>query len=268
MPSTKPLPPRVIAALHLPDPVRQPGLSMAYLEDYVLANAGVFADAGIPAIKLQDQTRCTGPASQGTIATMAALGRLLRKEYPQITLGIILQAHDGEGPLVVARASGASFVRLKVFVGSVGGAEGPKHGLAVTARACRVQIGATNVAIHADVHDRTTIPSDGASLEQSAEWAISMGADSLVLTGSSFADSLDRIRRVRAAGIAAPVLLGGGVNAANVAEALASADGVVVSTALMLKEGSRREPVIWDIDQCRRLMDAAQVSGSPRAAGG
>jgi uncharacterized protein len=267
MSSTKPLPPRVIAALHLPDPVRQPGLSMAYLEDYVLANAGVFADAGIPAIKLQDQTRCIGPASPLTIATMAALGRLLRKEYPQVTLGIILQAHDGEGPLVVARASGASFVRLKVFVGSVGGAEGPKYGLAVTARACRVAIGATDVAIHADVHDRTTIPSDGASLEQSAEWAVSMGADSLVLTGSSFADSLDRIRRVRAAGIKVPVLLGGGVTTANVTEALASADGVVVSTALMLKDGARLGPDIWDIDQCRRFMDAVRTSSNLRAAG-
>jgi hypothetical protein len=62
-----------------------------------------------------------------------------------------------------------------------------------------------------------------------AEWAISMGADSLVLTGSSFADSLDRIRRVCAAGIA----------------------------ALMLKNEARRGPVIRDIDQCRRFMDAA-----------
>jgi hypothetical protein len=51
-----------------------------------------------------------------------------------------------------------------------------------------------------------------------AEWAISMGAD-----------SLDRIRRVCAAGIA----------------------------ALMLKNEARRRPVIWDIDQCRRFMDAA-----------
>jgi uncharacterized protein len=268
MSSTTLLPPRVIAALHLPDPVKQPGLSMAYLEDYVLANAGVFATAGIPAIKLQDQMRSTGPASAATIATMAALGRLLKHEYPTITLGIILQAHDGEGPLVVARASGASFVRLKVFVGSVAGAEGPKHGLAVAARACRTEIGAADVAIHADVHDRTTIPLDGACLEQSAQWAIGMGADSLVLTGSSFADSLDRIRRVRATGIGAPVLIGGGVTAANVPDALASADGVVVSTALMLKNGEKRGLVIWDSDLCRRFMDVALARPGPGAVSG
>jgi hypothetical protein len=39
--------------------------------------------------------------------------------------------------------------------------------------------------------------------------------------------------------------------------ALASADGVVVSAALMLKNEARRGPVIWDIDQYRRFMDAA-----------
>jgi hypothetical protein len=30
---------------------------MAFLGDYVPANVGVFATAGVPAIKLQDQTR-------------------------------------------------------------------------------------------------------------------------------------------------------------------------------------------------------------------
>ncbi len=259
MSSSMPKPPRIIAALHLPDPVREPGLSMRYLEDYVLANARIFAAAGIPAIKLQDQTRCAGPASIHTIATMASLGRLLRQEYPHIELGIILQAHDGEGPLAVARACGASFVRLKVFAGSVSGAEGPKHGIGVAARAYRQQIGAVDVAIHADVHDRTTLPIDGASLEQTAQWAESMGADSLVITGSSFADSLVRISAVRAAGVGKPVILGGGVTALNVGEALANADGVVVSTALMSKPTERKGHEIWDSDLCRRFMDAARA---------
>ncbi len=259
MSSSKRTPPRIIAALHLPDPVREPGLSMRHLEDYVLVNAGVFAAAGIPAIKLQDQTRCVGPASIETIATMASLGRLLRKEYPQVELGIILQAHDGEGPLAVARACGASFVRLKVFAGSVSGAEGPKHGLGVQARAYRQQAGATEVAILADVHDRTTLPIDGATLEQTAQWVDGMGADSLVITGSSFADSLVRIKAVRAAGVRRPIILGGGVTVDNVGVALAQADGVVVSTALMSKPTDRQGHVIWDIDLCRRFMDAARV---------
>ena len=148
-------------------------------------------------------------------------------------------------------------MRLKVFVGSVSGAEGPKHGLGVAARAYREQTSATDVAILADVHDRTTLPIDGSTLEQTAQWADSMGADSLVITGSSFADSLARIKAVRAAGVRKPVILGGGVTVDNVGEALRNADGVVVSTALMSKPSDRQGHVIWDIDLCRRFMDAA-----------
>jgi hypothetical protein len=84
------------------------------------------------------------------------------------------------------------------------------------------------------------------------------GADSLVLTGASFADSLDRIR---AAGIKAPVLLGGGVTTGNEGVALASADGVVVSAALMLKNeartcylGHRPEPALHGCSRRMRLV--------------
>ena len=53
----------MIAALHLPDLVAAGRRSMAWLEDYVLTNARVFGEAGIPTVKLQDQTRETGPAA-------------------------------------------------------------------------------------------------------------------------------------------------------------------------------------------------------------
>jgi len=255
---------RVIAALHLPDPVREEGRSIAWLEDYVLTNAGVFADAGIPAIKLQDQTRASGPASIETIATMAALGRLLRREHPGIALGIILQAHDGEAPIAVAKASGARFVRLKVYAGSAMSGEGPKHALGVAARAYRRSSKAEDVAILADVHDRTTVPSGGASLEQTAQWALGLDADGLVVTGSSFEDSLDRIARLRGAGVTAPVLLGGGATALNVRQALGAADGVVVSTALMLKDRPSGSVLAWDRDLCERFMDEARKASQRR----
>jgi len=189
---------------------------------------------------------------------MAALGRLIRREYPDIALGIILQAHDGEGPIAVAKAAGARFVRLKVYAGSVIGGEGPKHALGVAARACRCALAAEDVAILADVHDRTTVPYSGASFEQTAQWALGLGADGLVATGSSFDDSLDRIARLRRVGISVPVLLGGGATAANVRKALEAADGVVVSTALMLKDRPAGSVLAWDRNLCGRFMDEAR----------
>lgn len=250
--------PLVIAALHLPDPVVAPR-SQAWLEDYVLANARVFAEAGVPAIKLQDQTRAAGGATAQTVARMAALGRLIRAEVPAIRLGIILQAHDAEAPLAVAEAAGACFVRLKVYVASVVGAEGPKHALAVAARAYRVAQ-APGVAILADVFDRTTVPLAPIEPERAALWAESLGADGLVLTGADFADSLARIRAARGAGVRVPILLGGGVTEENVAEALRDAQGVVVSSSLMRRGAGPEELLRWDADRTHRLMDRARAS--------
>lgn len=252
--------PLVIAALHLPDPVVEPR-SQAWLEDYVLTNARIFAEAGVPAIKLQDQTRAAGAASVQTVARMAALGRLIRAEFPAIRLGIILQAHDAESPLAVAEAAGACFVRLKVYVASVVGAEGPKHALAVAARAYRAAQ-APGVAILADVFDRTTVPLAPVEPERGALWAQSLGADGLVLTGSDFADSLARIRAARAAGVRVPILLGGGVTAGNVAEALGAAQGVIVSSSLMRRGDAPDGLARWDADRTRRLMDLARAAAA------
>jgi hypothetical protein len=251
--------PLVIAALHLPDPIAGGRRGMAWLEDYVLENARVFAEAGIPAVKLQDQTREPGPASIETIATMASLARLIRREFPALTLGIIVQAHDARAPIAIAHAVGASFVRLKVYVGAAMTAEGPRTALATEARQMRASVAAENVAILADVFDRTSMPMVNMPPERAALWAEQMGANGLVLTGADFADSLARVHAARAAGVRRPILIGGGIDAGNVRGALGVADGVVVSTALMRRGAGRDEIRRWDPALCRQLMDAARV---------
>jgi predicted TIM-barrel enzyme len=249
--------PAIIAALHLPDFVRD-RRSMAWLEDYAVANARVFAEAGIRWLKLQDQTRTDGPAASETLAMTAAIARLLRREVPQIGLGIIIEAHDPRAALAVAHAAGADFVRLKIFVGGAMTAQGPRHALGAGATAYRAALGREDIAILADVHDRTAVPLSGESQPFAAEWAVKSGADALVITGASFEDSLTRVAAVRAAGVRRPILIGGGVTEANVARALDAADGAVVSSALMRRDAGPDDPVRWDADLCRRLMDAAR----------
>lgn len=249
--------PLVIAALHLPDFALSRQRSMAWLEDYVITNARVFAGAGVPWIKLQDQTRTTGPAAPETLAMMAALGRLIRAEVPGIGLGIIIEAHDPVAALSVAHAAGADFVRLKVFVGGAMTAQGPRHGLGAQAVAHRALLHRPDIAILADVHDRTAIPLSGESQPFAAEWAAKTGADGLVITGATFPDTLDRIAAVRAHGVRRPILIGGSVTEGNVAQALAASDGVVVSTALMRKGTTDDDVLRWDADLCARFMQAA-----------
>lgn len=250
--------PLVIAALHLPDFTLSRQRSMAWLEDYVMTNARVFAAAGIPWIKLQDQTRTDGPAAPETLAMMAALGRMIRAEVPQIGLGIIIEAHDPRAAVSVAHAAGAEFVRIKVFVGGAMTAQGPRHGIGPQAIAHRALVQNPGIAILADVHDRTSVPLSTESQPFAAEWAAKTGADGLVITGSTFDDTLDRIAAVRAQGVRRPILIGGSVTEANVAQALAASDGVVVSTALMLKSTAEGDILRWDADLCARFMEAAR----------
>jgi len=248
----------LIAALHLPDPVVEPGRSLAWLEEYALANARIFAEAGFSALMLQDQTREPGDATPETVARMAALGRVVKRALPGLALGIIVQAHDAVAPLAVAKACGADFVRLKVFVGAAMTAEGVRQALSARARAYRASIGAADVALFADVFDRTSLPMVDMPPERAAQWAQSMGADALVLTGATFAESLDRIDKARAAGVSRPLVLGGSVTESNVADALAAADGVIVSTALMRKGVDRDDPVRWDAELTKRFVAAAR----------
>lgn len=249
----------VIAALHLPDFALNRHLPVAWYEDYALSNARVFARAGIPWIKLQDQTRTSGPAAPDTLSMMAALARLIRREVPEVRLGIIIEAHDASAALSVAHASGADFVRLKVFVGGAMTAQGPRGGLNAEAVAHRAALRRSDIALLADVHDRTAMPMSGESQVFAANWAAKSGADGLVITGSSFPDTLARIEAVRAQGLKQPVLIGGGVTKDNVAQALAGSDGVVVSSALMRRDAAPDDLVRWDAGLCQRFMDAARV---------
>ena len=259
--------PRIIGALHLPDLGVARETSMAWLEDYTLANARIFADAGFPALMLQDQTRTQNEAEPVTIAIVSALGRLIRQAFPAMRLGIIVQAHDSIAPLAIAHATGADFVRLKIFVGASMTSEGPRTALCTTARTYRHRIKAEQIAIFADVFDRTSVPMVDIPPEHAALWAQSMGADALVLTGDTFADSLARIAKARAAGVKVPIVLGGSVTEENVGAALDAADAAIVSTALMRKGMRDTDLVRWDADLAKNFAaKAATVAKIANAA--
>ncbi len=233
---------------------------MSWYEDFLLTNAEAFVSGGIRAIKIQDETREEGGASPRTVARMSALGRVFRQAYPDVVLGIIVQAHDAISPLSIADASGADFVRLKVFVGTSVNAEGMRNALSVQATSYREAIDRSDIAILADVHDRTSIALSPVDDAAAADWAQKAGADAIVLTGSSFGDSCHRVKQARDAGVACPILIGGGITEANISEGLSLADGVVVSTALMRGDAAAEDLLRWDAQAIRRLMD--RVSGN------
>ena len=246
--------PIIISALHFPSFRLGSKYSMSWLEDYVLNNLSVFSKGGMPAVILQDETYNEGRARPETLTVMASVSRLAKREFPEMNIGIIIEAHDPVAALAVAHASGASFVRIKVFSGAMLKSTGVQQGCGVEALDYRNSIGRNDIAVLADVHDRTGFPLLDIPIERGASWSSKIGADGLILTGSDHEMSMNYIRDVRNSGIQKPLLVGGGVTHENVIETLSLADGVIASSVLM-RNNVEENQIKWDLDKILRFMD-------------
>ena len=257
----------VIAALHLPpfpasaNPARRenpdshaerPTASLSAITEYAIRNTQHAYAAGLRALYLQDLGDYpVAPTVQPhTVAGVTAVGVALRREFPDLQLGVCLMSHGAKEPLAIAQAIGAQFVRLKVYVGAMVKAEGILQGCAHEAIQYRAQIQADGVAILADVYDRTGEPLGRRPLAEEARQAATFGrADGLVLTGRSLDESVEMLKEVREARVGVPILLGGGATAENVRRFRELAEGVIVSTAFKAKGGWSRESLAADWDE-------------------
>lgn len=258
--------PKVIAALHLPPfpgAAHPDARSMREIRDYVLRNVETAVQAGVEGLYLQDlgDHPVAPHVLPHVVAGVAAVGAAVRAAYPDLYLGVCLMSHGAREPLAVAQAIEAQFVRLKVYVGAMVKAEGLLQGCAYEAVQYRAQIRAEDIAILADIYDRTGEPLGRMPLAEEARQAATFGrADGLVLTGRSFDDTETMIAEVRAAKLGVPLLIGGSVNANNVAHALSIADSVIVSTAFKPIGGWSRESLQadWDAGKVQAFMQAAK----------
>ncbi len=244
----------VIGCPPLPgSPLYEP-LARAEYCAYVDRELETLAAGGIQAIMLQNIGDLPVPASARaeTIAWMAMLGARIRDRFAGL-LGVSLLEDDPEATLSVAHATGADFVRLKVFVGAMTGPDGIREGIAYRAQRHRAILGARDIAIFADVYDRTRWPLEGDQFEAMVHEAVWYGkADGLVITGRSHAETFQLLERARQV-TDAPLWVGGGVEEANVQEYLQQADGVIVATSL--KRGTDLlEP--FDLSRVRAFVEA------------
>lgn len=261
-------PARVIAALHLP-PFPASGHPRAQSLDlivaYALRNASHAVEAGVPALYLQD----LGDHPWGrevqphTIAMMSVVAAEVRREFPSLLLGICLMAHGAREPLAIAQAVGAQFVRIKVYVGGMVKAEGILQGCAYEAISYRQSCGAQEIAILADVHDRTGAPIAEMPLIEAARMAATFGrADGLVLTGGSFEESYRMLEEVRSANLDVPLYLGGGASIEKIKQAYQVADGVIVSSTFKPLTGWHPDALSadWDPQRIKEFMGAVNAA--------
>ena len=258
--------PLIIAALHLPPfpasthPEARP---VSAIIEYALRNTAYAVRAGIPALYLQDMGDYPwSPTVQPhTIATMSVVGSAIRRQFPDLYLGVCLMSHGARESLAIAQAIEAQFVRLKVYTGAMVKAEGIVQACAHEAITYRAQVHAEDIAILADVYDRSGEPLGPLPLTEAATQAAVFGrADGLILTGHSFAESLQMLKEVRETKVGVPLLLGGSATPDTIAQALECADGAIVSTALKPVSGWSHAGLAsdWDEGRCMALMEAVR----------
>lgn len=239
---------RITGVVHLP-PFGADRLDLEGLESWLLEQIGIHAECGITSMMIQDQT--PGElAGLKNVAILSALGRTVKRVFPDLSLGIILEANNPSAAMYIANACGADFIRQKVFIGAMVKAGGVMTGRAGEVWEARKDMDRP-VRVLTDIYDRTGVPLGPLPIETAAGQALKYGSDGLILTGKNFEESLDLADRVRKQYPQAPVYLGGGITEKNVGEAVKHCDGMIVSSCL-LEDGKDN---VWSRQKIRRFME-------------
>ena len=227
----------LVGMVHLPPLPGSPtwnGTPLKEITDRAVADARALQQAGFDALLLQNTG--DGPpgkdGSAATIAQMTAVGCGIR-DASGLPLGVNVLKNGVDSVFAIAAAVGAEFVRIKVYVGAVLGSEGVVEGAAQAALRARKQLGLEDVAILADVIERTSYQLVPVPVEELGDWAARHGhADGLIVTGHTVDETLGLLQRLRVSQPLAPLLVGGGATAGNVGSLLAYADGIIVGGSL------------------------------------
>lgn len=204
------------------------------------SDARMLVDGGVQALMVEndgDQPyECTLSTPQ--IAALAAVASRLRAEF-DVPMGISAAFNDYQAALSIAKAVGAQFVRIPVFVDTVVAFCGILQPVAPMAIKLRSRLQAESVQILADIqvkHTKLLLPET--AIEESAQLAQSCGADAVIVTGVSTGNvpPIEAVKRAKSA-VRIPVLIGSGIASDNVREQLAIADGAIVGTTF--KQGGR-----------------------------
>ncbi|MBL7078074.1 BtpA/SgcQ family protein [Candidatus Shapirobacteria bacterium] len=166
--------------------------------------------------------------------------KFLVKEV-RIPLGVQVLLNDPKASLLIAKKSGAKFIRTDFFVDKVKTEHGVMEINPEKLMKYKKNIKADDIALFADVQVKHATMLEKKSLRQSVKEAVSWGADGVIVTGSwtGVSPSVLKIKKVKkeAKKTSTPVLVGSGFNQDNAQEILKVADGVLMASAVRM--GSR-----------------------------
>ena len=239
----------VIGVIHsraLPGAPDYDGESMDELVAFAVAEAGRYRDGGSDGLIVENHGDIPfakpGELGPETAACMAVMTRAVR-DAVGLPTGVNVLANGAVVALAVAKAAGASFVRVNQWANAYVANEGFMEGKAGAATRYRAWLRARDVRIFADVHVKHgahAMTADRA-LGELARDVEFFDADVAIGTGQRTGDaaSLDELRAI-AAGTSLPLAVGSGVTPDNIGDLFTAVDAVIVASWL------KRDGVWWN----------------------
>lgn len=167
------------------------------------------------------------------IVAMTTLGTEIRAAT-KLPIGVCVLWNDYEAAFTIAKAIGAQFIRVPVFVDEIDTDFGRILGNPAAVQAAREKLHAEKIALLVDVHVKHARLISKTTVSQAATAAVDQGADGIIITGKWTGDppSLDDLSLVRNALPEAAIFAGSGVTAENIQGINRFANGEIVSTSL------------------------------------
>ena len=199
-------------------------------------------------------------ASTETVGAMTVITRAVVKESKNTIVGCEILLNDPKASLIVAKDSGAQFIRSDYFVDPM---MRPEYGeFEIDPRGLmkyRSDLGADDVLVLADIQVKYAKMLIERTVVESAKLACAHHADAIIVTGSVTGDAptaeqiQQAVQGVAESVLQVPVLIGSGLNADNVNPLLSTAGGAIVGSSLMKDRAVDPDAARKLMSQVRRL---------------
>lgn len=211
-------------------------LSVGELMKIAVREAEVYRTGGVDGMMIEnthDTPYLRGSVGPEIVAAMAVIGQAVKMES-KLPVGVQVLAAANREAMAVAHAAGLDFIRAEGYAFAHVADEGLIEASAAELLRYRKLIGAERVQVWTDIkkkHSSHAITAD-ITLGEMAHAVEFMRGDAVIITGSVTGDP-PRIEDVREAKAHStlPVLLGSGINADNLADYYAFADGFIVGSS-------------------------------------
>jgi hypothetical protein len=232
--------------------------SLTAIIDRAKRDALALATGGVDAIIVEnfgDVPFVRDRVSAHIVAAMTLAVDVVLREAG-LPVGVNVLRNDGLTAVAIAAATGASFIRINVYVGAAITDQGVIQGNAAEVQSLIRQLGA-EVDVWADIDVKHAAQLSPRPIGDLASDAIERGlAKAVIVTGGSTGKEIDLgdLEEVRSALPSASILAGSGVTDTTVAKILKLADGVIVGTYFK-QEGEVSKLV--NVERVKRLVAAA-----------